>query len=57
MQALVDVILPVFLVLGFGWAARWRGWFPDAAVEGLMRFTQTFAVPCLLYAAIAWLLS
>ena len=55
MQALVEVILPVFLVIGFGWVARWRGWFPDPAVEGLMRFTQGFALPCLLFSAISTL--
>ena len=53
MQALVEVILPVFLVIGFGYLAVWRGWFSDAGVEGLMTFTQKFAVPCLLFVAIA----
>lgn len=53
MQALIEVILPVFLVIGFGYLAVWRGWFSDAGVEGLMTFTQKFAIPCLLFAAIA----
>ena len=53
MQALLDVILPVFLVLGFGYLAVWRGWFSDAGVDGLMKFTQGFALPCLLFVAIA----
>jgi len=52
-QALIDVILPVFLVIGFGYLAVWRGWFSQAGVEGLMGFTQTFAIPCLLFTAIA----
>lgn len=55
MQALLDVILPVFLVLGFGYAAVWMGWFKDEWVEGLMRFTQNFAIPCLLFRAISGL--
>lgn len=55
MQALLDVILPVFLVIGFGYAARWWGVFPDAAVEALMKFAQSFALPCLLFLAIAGL--
>ena len=55
MQALLDVILPVFLVLGFGWTARRVGWFTDEWVEGLMRFTQGFALPCLLFRAISTL--
>ena len=55
MQALVDVILPVFLVIGFGYLAVWRNWFSDAGVNGLMKFTQSFAIPCLLFSAIAGL--
>lgn len=53
MQALLDVVLPVFIVLGFGYAVVWRGLFPEAAVEGLMKFAQGFALPCLLYRAIS----
>lgn len=52
MQALLDVILPVFLVIGFGYVAVWRGLFPDSGVDGLMVFTQNFAIPCLLFRAI-----
>lgn len=55
MQALIEVILPVFLVAGFGYVAVWRGLFSDAAVDGLMRFTQSFAIPCLLFRAISTL--
>ncbi|HDR29199.1 AEC family transporter [Rhodovulum sp.] len=55
MQALLDVILPVFLVLGFGYVAVWRGLFSDAGVDGLMKFTQNFAIPCLLFRAISTL--
>jgi len=53
MQALIDVILPVFLVIGFGYIAAWRGWFTEASVDGVMQFVQNFAVPCLLFTAIA----
>jgi predicted permease len=53
MQALVEVILPVFLVIGFGYSARWRNWLSDEAIEGLMRFAQNFALPCLLFVGIA----
>ncbi len=55
MQDLIDVILPVFLVIGFGYLAVWKGYFSDAGVEGLTRFTQNFAIPCLLFRAIAGL--
>lgn len=53
MQALLDVILPVFMVIGFGYVAVWRGWFSQSGVDGLMVFTQSFAIPCLLFVAIA----
>lgn len=53
MQALLDVVLPVFLVIGAGYLAVWRGWFSQSGVDGLMRFSQQFAIPCLLFAAIA----
>ena len=53
MQALLDVILPVFIVIGFGYVAVWRGFFPISAVDGLMKFSQHFAIPCLLFSAIA----
>ncbi|MBS1302968.1 AEC family transporter [Loktanella sp. SALINAS62] len=53
MSALIEVILPVFLVIGFGYVAVWRGVFSDAGVDGLMRFTQTFALPCLLFRAMS----
>lgn len=55
MGALIEVILPVFLVIGFGYLAVWRGLFSEAGVDGLMRFTQSFAIPCLLFQAISTL--
>ena len=55
MAALLDVILPVFLVIGFGYLAVWKGYFSDAGVDGLMKFTQNFAIPCLLFRAISTL--
>ena len=53
MQALIDVILPVFLVIGFGYVAVWRGVFSAQGVDALMKFSQNFAIPCLLFSAIA----
>lgn len=52
MQALIDVILPVFLVIGFGYAIAWRGLLSGTTIDGLMTFTQTVAVPSLLFRAI-----
>jgi malonate transporter len=53
MTGLVMVVLPVFLVIGFGYVAAWRDLFAEAYVDGLMKFTQNFAIPCLLFNAIA----
>ena len=55
MAALFDVILPVFIVIGFGYVMVWRGYFSESAVDGLMKFAQGFAIPCLLFMAIATL--
>lgn len=55
MAALLDVILPVFLVIGFGYLAVWKGYFSDSGVDGLMKFSQGFAIPCLLFRAISTL--
>ncbi|AML51681.1 AEC family transporter [Falsihalocynthiibacter arcticus] len=55
MQALIDVILPVFLVIGAGYLVVWKKLFSDDGVDALMRFTQYFAIPCLLFRAISTL--
>jgi malonate transporter len=53
LQSLIDVILPVFLVVAAGYAATQRGYFTPTQIDGLMKFTQGFAIPCLLFRAIA----
>ena len=55
MGALVEVILPIFLVLGFGYVARWRRLIADEHIDGLMKFAQGFALPMLLFRAISGL--
>jgi predicted permease len=47
--AILLVVLPVFLVMGGGYLAARSGVFSSAAVDGLMVYAQTFAVPCLLF--------
>jgi len=54
-QSLIDVILPVFLVIGAGYTVTRAGYFNQSHIDGLMRFTQSFAIPCLLFRAIATL--
>ena len=53
MQALVEVILPVFLVVAAGYGVTRVGWMTEASVDALMKFAQNFAIPCLLFMAIA----
>lgn len=55
MADILNTILPVFIVLAFGYLAVWRGLFSNDGVDGLMRFTQNFAIPCLLFRAISTL--
>ena len=43
MQTLIDVILPVFLVIGFGYVAVWRGLFPVSGIDGVMKFEKAKA--------------
>lgn len=53
MQGVLAVTLPVFLIIGAGYLAVWRGLFSAGQVDGLMVFTQRFAIPCLLFLAMA----
>lgn len=53
MSALTSIVLPVFIVIGFGYVFTWRGYFTDTGIEALMKFAQGFAIPCLLFQAIA----
>lgn len=53
MTTLFDVILPVFLIIGFGYLVAWRKMFSEVGVDGLMRFAQNFAVPVLLFTNVA----
>lgn len=55
MSALLDVILPVFLIIGFGWAAARGGLITEGGIDGVMRFSQNFALPCLLFRNMAGL--
>ena len=55
MTDLLDVILPVFLIIGFGYLAAYAKLFDDGAVDGVMRFAQNFAAPALLFKSVAQL--
>lgn len=53
MGALIEVVLPVFLVIGFGYFARWKMGFGDPMFDGLMQFAQGLAFPVLLFRGIS----
>lgn len=55
MLDVLAVTLPVFLIIGAGYLAVWRGLFSQGQVDGLMVFTQRFAIPCLLFLAVSTL--
>ncbi|TPE53291.1 AEC family transporter [Amaricoccus solimangrovi] len=52
MATILNVVLPVFIVMGAGFAAARTRLFPAPAVDGLMVFTQLVGVPCVLFTAI-----
>ena len=49
MQVLLDVILPVFIVIGLGYVTVWRKLFTSENIDTLMKFAQNFAIPFLLF--------
>ena len=53
MEVFVKVILPVFLVVGTGYLSVWHKWFNAKNIDSLTTFAQNFAIPCLLFYAIA----
>ncbi|MFQ5623810.1 MAG: AEC family transporter [Paracoccaceae bacterium] len=55
MLGLLQIVAPVFLIVGAGYVATRTGAFRHSAVDGLIAFTQNFAIPCLLFRAIAQL--
>jgi predicted permease len=52
MEALLEVILPVFVVIGFGYVARRVKLCDDTVIDGIMRYAQNFAAPVLLFTSI-----
>ena len=53
MIEIFSVVLPVFLIVGAGYGAVYFKLFRDDYADALMKFTQNFAIPCLLFRAIA----
>lgn len=55
LNSILDIILPVFLILGLGYAAAWGKFLSSDAVDGIMRYGQNFAAPILLFKSISGL--
>lgn len=53
--ALLEIVLPVFLIIGAGYIASIKNMFSNEHAFGLMRFATQFAIPCLLLVSIAQL--
>ena len=53
MQILLDVIAPVFLIVGFGYISVWQNYFDEDLINALLKFTQNFAIPVLLFKAMS----
>ena len=53
--SVLSVTVPVFLLIGAGYGAVRLRLFHQGQVDGLMVFTQSFAIPCLLFLAVSTL--
>ena len=53
MEALATIILPVFALIGIGYAAGWTGLLPQRAVEGLGAYVFNLAIPLLVFRTLA----
>ena len=55
MLSILSVILPVFLIVGAGWSIVRVGILDASVIDGLMAYTIRFALPVLLFRALAHL--
>lgn len=53
MQIILEVTVPVFLIIGFGYAVVWRKLLSASQTDGLMSFAQGLAIPCMLFRAVS----
>ena len=51
LATLISIVAPVFLVVGAGYASVRFRYFPEAVVDGLVKYAVSLAVPCLLFLA------
>lgn len=53
MQDILNVILPVFLLIGLGYVATWAKLVTEVLIDSLMRYAVVFAAPALLFQGIS----
>ena len=51
MSVLIDIIVPVFGLVGLGFLAARRGWITEAGCDGVASFVFNFAIPAMLFRA------
>ena len=51
MLTILNIVLPVFAIVGFGYGAVRIGYFPKVGVVGLIAFVNNFAAPSMLFTA------
>ena len=51
MLAIINIVLPVFMIIGLGYLAVRFRLYPAEGVRGLVAFVNNFATPCLLFQA------
>ena len=49
MYILLDVLIPVFMIIGLGYICVWVKYFDHNLINALLKFTQNFAIPVLLF--------
>ncbi len=53
MPTVFTTIAPIFIVIGLGWAARRRGFFPEPFIVAANRLVYYLAIPAMIFRAIA----
>lgn len=55
MLDILNVVLPVFILIGIGYGARWVNLVSDDLIDSLMRYAIMFAAPALLFKGVSTL--
>ena len=53
MLSIFITVLPVFLIIGTGYIVMWRKLMSESTIDALALFAQKYAIPCLLFLAVA----